>query len=201
MPKQEYPMDLYDATGKSQTVRTPEKREELMAAGWAEDPDTAAGRPKPDADRPADTPWLGDIPAAVQTAPPKDEYPMWVYHATKKAVEVKNAAQHAALGDGWYESQPEADAPAAVSGEADNGTDEQRSTPPAVVPESVPLDISKMSVAEAELYVDTITTLEELGRVAEAEEKSKNRVGVKKAIEAKLEKLAAEPIVLTPPTP
>lgn len=205
MPKQEYPMALYDANGKSQIVKTVEAHEALLGEGWAEDPDTAAGRPKPDADRPADAPWLGDIPAAVQNAKPKVEYPMWLYHVAKPAVVVQNATQHAALGEGWFESQAEANAPAdvvrlAVPGEASNSTPEAPSTPPAVVPASVPLEISKMSAQEAVLYVDTIDSLDELARAAGAEEGDKNRVSVKRAIEARLQVLAEQPVVpVVPP--
>lgn len=206
MPKQEYPMVLYNAAGDAKTVNTPEQHEALKAEDWAEDPDTAAGKPKPDADRPADAPWLGDVPAPVQQArAAKVEYPMYLHHVSKEPVLVQNAAQHAALGEGWYESPAEASAAfqalatfpvpkAPVPGEADNTTTEQPSKPPAEPNPTTPLDVSKMSVAEAELYIATVG-LEELSGILTEEEKGKNRVGVKKAIEARLEVLAKEPAV------
>jgi hypothetical protein len=202
MPKQEFPMVLYDAQGKDMVIplsdRAMAQYDAAIAAGWAEDPDTAAGRQKPDADRPADTPWQGDVPVAVIRAKAeKQDYPMTLYHLTKPAVTVQNIAQHNLLGDGWYESPDEAIA--AASPVVSTTTTEKGSTPPADPPPAVPLDIVKMSAREAVLYVGTIDDLNELSRVATAEEAGGNRVTVKAAIEARLEVLANTPIDQPPP--
>jgi hypothetical protein len=40
-------------------------------------------------------------PQGSQSLAPEQEYPRWKYHATKRAVIVRDAQAEAALGEGW----------------------------------------------------------------------------------------------------
>lgn len=66
----------------------------------------------------------------------KQEYPKWLYHSSKPATEVPDAASHADLGPGWVESP--ADLPQALPAAASD-TNEDPDKPAAVAPSDPPV--------------------------------------------------------------
>lgn len=201
MPKIEYPKWLYGPDGKAELVKSPEQHYAL-GADWYEEPYAKDGTPPVLAPVDPNAIYHGDLtPSTVKAAGPKVEYPKWVYHLDDKAQQVNSEAQHLALGAGWYESPAEATAAARavaagspVPAPAAPGAPvvpEVPSVPPGAPKTDTPLNINELNVAEAALYVDTISALDELARLALAEEQGRNRVTVKKALEARIAVLTA----------
>lgn len=217
MPKQEFPKYLFH---KDQPVpllvKTMAELDTAVAEGWAEDPDTAAGRPRPHPEPSADAPWFGDVAPADRARGPKVEYPKFVFNAQGTFRHVKSAAEWEALGEGWYESPDEAKAATATAlattpiqaadvPPLDVPPPPPPSTPSAPPPPTPKRDIQELSALRAEdliAYIDTLTIsdFEYMAEIALAEEAGKNRVTVKNAINARIDVLTRPPAPEAPPS-
>jgi hypothetical protein len=210
MPKQEYPKWVFGPDGKSKIVADPDAHAAL-GPDWYEEPYDAKGNPpapKPVEDLEAI--WPGDLTQAAQALlVAKVEYPKWVFGPDGQAKIVQSEAQFEALGAGWFETPDEAKAgkanPPQVVAPTLTGASvaEQRSAPPATSTTGTPLNINALNVAEASLYIDTLTDLEQLAALAAAEEQGKNRKTVKDAVNARINVLISPPAAApaTPPAP
>lgn len=263
MPKTEYPKYLFNTQGGNTLVKSAEAHQALEGE-WFESPEEAKGESRAHDPRPDDAVWPGDLPKSLQNKTRvKEEYPKFVYAndgtGGTKATQVNNATQHAALGEGWYESPGEAkdalaqatianppnpslvhpilrnpegvrralDAAGGVSADHLRAGDVTLSAPDTRIPkagvgtpatpggptpeqqqagaaiqelqstatgekaEDTPLDHVSMNATEAALYIGTLTSIDGLSRAMDAEEAGRNRVTVKRAIQARIETLAA----------
>lgn len=208
MPKQEFPKWLYHATAAARLVTTMAEYDALRAEGWAEDPDTAAGRARPHPDPAPEAPWPGDLTPVQRAATPPVPYPKWLYNAQGGSRLVKTAADHLALGDGWHESPDEAKKAAAA---APASTPPPTDLPPLPPPEPVvPLssstpppptirrpiaDLTALKAEDLIAYINTLSVadFEYLAEIAMAEEADRNRVTVKNAINLRIDILTRPP--------
>lgn len=200
MPKQQYPKWLYHAGDpaatppvppSSQLVQTEDQHDALRAQGWAESPGEARGDAPPAVVDP-EAPYPGDVPKAVREAPPKQEYPKWLYHATAGTKLVASPTEHDELGPEWCESPTEATKVFNAARGIVTPDVRETASAGAGAPVSTADDpaITKMNVTDAVTAINAVESLEVLARLYQQEEGGANRKTVQTAIGNRINALA-----------